>query len=177
MGRVARPSRLVSILRQLPCPRRALDLGCGDDDQLAEFLIDHCNGETQTSPHQRVIVSLDVDLSGLRAIRRRGKSQAIQADLTALPIGALTPFDLVLIRHPDIDRARNAWKLTFLRMPILLRGDGILLVTTYSAAELDQINGWLKIPTLDTYPLRKEQLSPPDLVGRDRFVAVYSRKR
>ena len=174
MDKVARISRLQSILRQFPCPHRALDLGCGDDDELAAYIVNQ-RQLTKTPSDRLLIVSVDRTLSGLRAIQRRKNAQSIQADLTTLPFSRQATFDFILVRHPDIDRSAEQWKTAFSELPALLHRDGILLVTTYSAAEMEQIQGWLLVPTFRAYPVALDRLAPPDLVGRDRVVRAYLR--
>src|SRR5260221_6972401 len=133
-------ARLVSLLRHFPFPRRALDLGCGSDSDLATCLIS-LGSERQLAHFVTVhIVSLDLQFPALRSIQRKANIHelvlisSVQANLDHLPFSRHVAFDLILIRHPDIDRMRTSWKRALEVAPGLLGSTGIVLITTYSTA-------------------------------------------
>lgn len=95
----------------------------------------------------------------------------IQADIIYLPLRVR--LDLILVRHPDVDRHRCDWERVFTGVAHLLTTPGTLIVTTYSIPELELISRWLAETGLIRMPLDTGQLAEPDLVGRDGFVIVY----
>lgn len=170
-------ARLFSLLQQIPVPRRALDLGCGDDHEPGEYLASLCARSANTHSAESQLIGLDQDLSRLRSLHRRKGGWLVQADLTRLPFGTQLTFDLILIRHPDIDNSREGWKQAMMAIPGRLSDRGFLLITSYSVGEMEQIHSWLTTPSLLSYPLALDRLPPPDLAGRDRFVIAYQRIR
>jgi SAM-dependent methyltransferase len=161
-------ARLASILRQLPRPRRVLEVGCGAWPGLVRV------AASGTMPGL-MAVALDADLAALRQARRQSPGvNLVQADITRLPFRRrFDLFDLIVARHPDLDRSRSAWQDTFQNITGWLSDSGLVVVTAYSAPEIDLARGWLVSGGLAPVPLAVDQLSPPGLSGRDRFVVVY----
>ena len=149
--------RLNSILAQLPVPRRVLELGCGD-----------CPVVAAPDAFHVAIDQNDVALQTAQ-IPAAARLFLAQADIVRLPFKAR--FDLILARHPDVDRHRDSWRLALTHAHEYLAARGVLLVTVYSLPEVDLIESW-RIPLthlfLDVY-----SLSAPDLIGRDRFVLYW----
>jgi hypothetical protein len=112
-------------------------------------------------------VGVDWEIASLRAAPR---GYTVQADLNRLPFWG--GFDLVLARHPDLDRHRSTWT-QFLRHAPLNDG-GLLAVSTYALPEIEQARDWLlNHESLEPVSLAVEYLASPGLAGRDRFVLVY----
>jgi hypothetical protein len=161
-------ARLSSALNQLPQSARVLEIGCGD-----------CNGVPLASIAGALYIGVDIDLAALhRAIHcqpaiNQTALHFIQADIAHLPLRA--QFDLILVRHPDIDKQRRAWECILAGIAPLLASTGTLLVTTYSVAEMETIDGWLAATGLIRLPLDAARLADTDLIGRDRFVIAYQR--
>lgn len=155
--------RLASLLRLLVLPGQPwiLDAGCGAGADWAVYRAAY--------PAAR-IVGLDRDGGALRRAGR--EADRVQADLKALPFGA--GFDLVLARHPDLDRRRDSWARFLVEAPV--KAGGLLLVSAYALPEIEQARDWLRgAPTWEALPLAVERLAPPGLMGRDRFSLVYRR--
>jgi ubiquinone/menaquinone biosynthesis C-methylase UbiE len=154
-------ARLASILRQFPRSLRALEVGCGS-----------CPGLALCAAPGAVAVGLDLDLAALRQARRQYPGVwLVQADSARLPFR--DQFDLILVRHPDLDRHRNAWEWALRDLASLLSDSGLLLVTAYSAPEIETARGWLTRSGLAPVPPIFDQLIPPGLSGRDRFALAY----
>ena len=116
--------------------------------------------------------ALDVDLAALRQARRQYPTlNLVQADSARLPFRRR--FDLIVARHPDLDRYRTAWQDTFRGITGWLHDSGLAVVTAYSAPEIDLARGWLESGHLVPVPLAVDQLIPPGLAGRDRLMVVY----
>jgi SAM-dependent methyltransferase len=160
-------ARLASILRQLPRPRRVLEVGCGACPGLAVV------AAPGTKPGM-LALALDCDLAALRRARRHYPTlNLVQADSARLPFRQrFGLFDLIVARHPDLDRSRAAWQDTFQDIRHWLSDSGMVVVTAYSAPELDLARGWLASGGLVPVPLAVDQLNPPGLSGRDRFALV-----
>src|SRR5579864_132780 len=86
------------------------------------------------------IFGLDRTVAGIQKQHLTGI--VIQGDLRTLPLRR-RQFGLVVIRHPDVDRASESWQNAVRTVPDLLCESGLLLVTCYSLAELDRIRSWL----------------------------------
>jgi hypothetical protein len=153
-------ARLTSLLRQLivpDCPL-ILDAGCADGRGFPIYRAVYSTAR---------IVGVDWEIASLRAAPH---GYTIQADLNRLPFRG--GFDLVLARHPDLDRHRSGWA-RFLRQAPLNDG-GLLVVSTYALPEIEQARDWLlNDESLEPVSLAIEHLAPPGLAGRDRFVLVY----
>jgi hypothetical protein len=99
----------------------------------------------------------------------------IQADAAQLPFSRR--FDLIVIRHPDVDRHPDAWFAAITLTPDHLNDGGLLLITTYSAGEAIQARDWLKTTPLipvTPNPMNEPDIPAPNLSGRDRFVWLYT---
>ena len=162
-------SRFASVLRQLPLlvAPSILDLGCGTA---------RCALAIQERWPDVTPIGLDCDQAALR--HGPNAFAPVQADLRALPLHA-GQFGLILIRHPDVDRAPESWRAAIQVTPALLCVGGILLVTCYSLAELDQIKHWLADATAklsvsaQSLGFAVERFTPPDGVGHDRYPAAW----
>ena len=152
-------ARLTSLLRQLPCPQLALDLGCGE-----------CPG---LSSEQITILGVDHDWASLDRARQQypAARHLVQADAAHLPFRC--QFDLILIRHPNIDHNRTLWKPVIQNAIYWLTEPGVLLITTYSLSEIEDARRWLDEIGQAPVPLDERRLVPAGLDGRDRFVLVY----
>ena len=156
-------ARLVSVLRQLPAPRRVLDLGCGDCRDVVAYYESGWLADTH-------VVGIDLDFRGLAKIGGRTIHLA-QADFRQLPLSA--SFDLILIRHPDIARNKVAWQYAVKQLSEWLSGNGAVLISTYSVPEMDMIRDWLRGTAFRSFALDMTNIVPPGLAGRDRFLMVY----
>ncbi len=154
--------RFASILRALtPLPMpRILDLGCGDG---------RCAGALKAYFPDAAIYGVDHDLAALRNMRIG--IQAVLADVRALPFASR--FGLIVIRHPNVDRAFVAWQQALSKVETRLAEGGILLITCYSAPEAERLRGWL--PPLTALPIATAVLAPIDLVGHDRYVFLLKK--
>jgi SAM-dependent methyltransferase len=169
--------RLRSVIDRLPIarlPPRLLNVGCGAFPS-AGVLRAALPGWTMTG--------VDLDRQALRtaAIRRTaarqrsdadqppGRLHLVQADAAALPLQRSARFGLVLVRHPDVFR-RRAWAEIIPRLPERLVPGGLLVIMVYAPEEVRLIRA---LPLSRDFPLDEDDLSPPDLAGRDRFVLVF----
>ncbi|MEP7286582.1 MAG: class I SAM-dependent methyltransferase [Chloroflexota bacterium] len=155
------------MLAQCPCPRLALELGCGDRVETASYLARVC-------PSAR-LVSLDIDLSALRTASRTSSQPSgsilVQGDITRLPLR--THFDLIIVRHPDLDRHPADWEQALTATPDWLTTQGILLITLYSIAEVEQVRRWVSPLPFAPMTFAEDLLAAPGLSGRDRFFLCY----
>lgn len=159
-------ARLLSLLRQLMLPEHSLilDAGCAEGRDFPIY------GAVYGTAR---IVALDWDAAPLcTALRNERQVYLVQADMNYLPFQG--GFDLVLARHPDLDRRRLVWAQFLHHVP--LNDGGLLVISTYALPEIEQVRDWLlNEVSLKQVPLAVECLAPPGLAGRDRFVLVYRR--
>src|SRR5438128_731511 len=149
-------ARLSSILAQLPTPRRVLELGCGHRSVIAapnalHVAVDHDGRALQSAQIPAAPVQPAVAL------------HLLQADIEHLPFRAR--FDLILARHPDVDRHRESWHFVFAHAHDYLDISGVLLVTVYSPLEAELIRSWA-IPLKQLY-FDWCKISAPAFVGDD----------
>lgn len=150
-------SRFASILNQLPIPiypPRSLSVGCGaflEYDDLCTFRPDWLH------------LGVDQD-----RIMLRKRLPVIVAEAPHFPFDCL--FSLVIVRHPDLDKTPENWQIIFDHLPSLITRGGFLLITTYTYAEYQTVIDNLPWPA---YPLDLVTLTPPDLVGSDRYVLAF----
>src|SRR5258708_17080792 len=155
-------ARLSSILAQLPTLRRVLELGCGHRPVIAarnalHVAVDHDGRALQTAQIPVASVQPEVAL------------HLLQADVEHLPFRAR--FDLILARHPDVDRSRDSWYHALTHARDYLAENGVLLVTVYSPLEAELVRSWA-IP-LKQLSLDWRKISAPAFVGDDRFVMCW----
>jgi hypothetical protein len=162
-------ARLESLLRCLPVPRYAVDLGCGAAQDALVY---------RAAWPEVVIIGLDSDrLAGLgwrQGLRGDERLFFVRGDATSPPLAPR--FDVVLVRHPDLNRRLEGWRLALPAAAGLLRIDGVLLVTTYSLSEIERARRWLDPETaLTPLVLNPVMLAPVGLSGRDRYALAYRR--
>ena len=143
-----------------------LELGCGNSPDALGFYLNSYN-QAALLP---LLVGVDHDPKTLTTYRTPS-FYLLQADIAYLPLH--TQFDLVISRHPDIDRHPKAWQEAFILAPDLLATNGILLVTVYSLPEFERIKGWLTSTKLAELSIATERLVPSGLQGRDRFILCW----
>jgi SAM-dependent methyltransferase len=166
----AEVARLLSLLRHLPMPRHAIDLGCGAaQDELIY----------RAAWPDALIVGLDSDrLAGLgwrQVLRGDERFFFVRGDAAWPPFSPC--FDVVLIRHPDLNRRTRAWKQALQAAAGLLTKAGVLLITAYSLPEIERARRWLDPETALTHiALDEATLAPVGLSGRDRYALAYRRR-
>ncbi len=83
---------------------------------------------------------------------------------------------MILVRHPDLNRAPKNWIKALRAAAGLLAVCGALLVTTYSLSEMERARRWLDAEAaLTPLSLDPATLAPVGLSGRDRFALAYRR--
>lgn len=141
-----------------PPVRRVLVVGCGDFAS-APVLRELFPGA--------LLGGIDLDWGALRLAAAR---QVIVADGGHLPFSLTPGFDLVVIRHPDVDRHPAGWRRVGLALGAWVGGGGRILVSGYARHEVDALReslsqaGWLP------WTLDQKILPPVDLVGQDRVL-------
>jgi len=131
-----------------------LDLGCGTVLDATSY--------AEQWPSARLF-AVDWDVAALQMIRPSGLGLRLQADGRHLPFAAI--FEVIVIRHPDVDRHRERWHKIIKEVARVLRGT--ILVTTYTGTECDQIRRWMHESGLS--PVLVDHTVPLSLSGRDRF--------
>jgi len=154
-------ARLNSILGQLPLPKTVLELGCGD--HAAPLLY-------YAARPSIMLVGVDHDPTTLYA-SHDPQIYLVRADIAHLPFNMR--FDLVVARHPDIDRHAVSWQTVITNAPALLSKGGLLLITTYALPEIETVDRWIQSTSLTQFPMMVERLIPPGIQGRDRFIRCW----
>ncbi len=108
----------------------------------------------------------------------RGKPflRLIVGDVARLPLARSVRFDLILIRHPDVDRHLERWRQASMGLPGWLRPEGRMLVSCYAAHEVETMRAALLAG--GARPLDIDVGLPPvDLAGQDRYVLGFAPAR
>lgn len=123
---------------------------------------------------------LDLDMEALAQAQATtasfvGRVQIVVGDIGNIAQLAPGPYDLVVIRHPDVDRHPASWRAGLRACSRELAADGLLVATAYSTAEAAFIE-----QTMQTLPMieRREILFsaiPVALAGNDRYILVYGK--
>ncbi len=131
------------ILSRLPTerPLRVLDVGCGD------------------CPEAPALLAAGVELTGIdtdeRAIvRARTTSPAaafVCADAATLMPGS-APFDVVLLRRPELAASPGTWRRIISSIPSWLSPRGRVIVSTPGPSEAEATGRWLDEAGLATAP-------------------------
>lgn len=157
--------RLRAALRALlPDPtavRWALDAGCGafPTARTLEELFPAA-----------VLLGIDRDPFALRG---KPSLRLIVGDVARLPLARSVRFDLILIRHPDVDRHRQVWQQACLLLPGWLRPGGRVLVSCYAAHEVEAVREMLRAGGALPVTLAGS-LPPVDLSGQDRYLLGFA---
>ncbi|MBN1964951.1 MAG: hypothetical protein JW910_09905 [Anaerolineae bacterium] len=140
--------------------RRVLNLGCGAFPEAN--LLRQCFPAAQ-------LLGIDRDHRALRAVP--GVALLV-GEGERLPFGDEVRFELVLVRHPDVDRDSVAWGRVGAAVPARLVGNGRVLVSCYAAHEGAVLrDGLLRGGAV---PLALPGGLPAvDLAGRDRILLVF----
>jgi hypothetical protein len=135
---------------------RVLSVGCG---------LFPCAGVLRRLFPKAVLFGIDRDWS---VLRKADGSVIIAADGAAIPFARWLCFDLILIRHPDVDRHPAGWRQVCTALPGWLSDRGRLLLTCYTAHELAAREALLAGGAQPVALLC--DLAPVDLAGNDRFL-------
>jgi hypothetical protein len=99
----------------------------------------------------------------------------VNGDAADLSMCAPGPYDLICIRHPDLDRDIERWTRVFAQAVANLAEGHPLIITTYSLAECSVLQQMLKQQSSALLATTLHSDVPVDLQGNDRYVLVYRR--
>ncbi len=161
-------ARLHGALAQLfPDPdvvHRVLNVGCG------------------SFPSARVLrqlfpsaLLLGIDLHAT-TWRRAAGLHLIAADAVRLPLAGHVRFDLILLRHPDVDRRPAHWREVCAGLPGRLKNGGRILASCYTGHEAAFCRAGI-LAAGDVLPISSILASPapPNLAGQDRLLLAFCR--
>jgi hypothetical protein len=150
-------TRLRTLFDQLPTPNLILEIGSGRDPGSLFYYPDVPT------------CAVDLDAVALQSARKTNPHSCffpIAGDAARLPLRA--DFDLILVRHPDVDKWPDRWVGVW--AALATRRYGILIVTTYGVHEMTTIRS--SLGRYANFPLRYERLAAVPLSGADRYVWV-----
>jgi hypothetical protein len=85
------------------------------------------------------------------------------------------PYDLVVIRHPDIAQFSNRWAKVLEGVVRSTASNGLLIVSTYSLDELQFVSAVLHTQPVCPVAGAPYTTIPLGLQGNDRYIAAYQR--
>ena len=158
--------------------RGALTLLFPDPDVVHHVLNIGCGG----FPSARVLrqmfpaaLLLGIDLH-VAALRRAAGLHLIAADAARLPLAGHVRFDLILLRHPDVDRHPAHWREVCGGLPGRLQDGGRILVSCYAGHEAVFCRrGILAAGGVQPIPIPAGP-APPGLAGQDRLLLAFGRR-
>ncbi len=146
---------------------RVLLVGPGRDDPVPELL-------TLFPQSRLTLIELDPEVvSSLRGrLPETAPVELVSGDAAnpdELPAG---PYDLVLIRHPDIARQMERWQDVLKLAGHRLRLEGVLVVSTFSLPEIAFVHRVLATQNIAIVPGSPYTAVPVPLQGNDRYVLI-----
>ena len=92
------------------------------------------------------------------------------ADLAELASG---PYQLIVVRHPDIVMQRNAWEAALTACTAALDPGGLILLTTEQLADAGFIHDIVELHGLQMLSGTPYTAVPVALSGLDRYILIY----
>jgi spermidine synthase len=150
-----------------PQIKHILIVGPGYPCQPCEKLLD-------MFPHAHLdLVEVDQEAAGKLRQLASERMSVLQSDAANLSHIAPGPYDLILIRHPDIARNPAGWEAAFAACVAHIQPDSLLVTSVYSHTEANyiyQIMEQLPVSMLSGSPYTAV---PVALKGNDRYILVY----
>jgi len=150
-------------------PSEVVIVGAGDCDECAALIA--------VFPTSHV-TAIDAVPGAVQQARRRFVSQGVEvlegdaADI--LP--TLPRFQVVLVRHPDVDRQPAGWAHNLTACAAYLEQGGVIVVTAYTFHEVEWLRAHIEssCPGLRLQPV--DPLIPVAISGADRYILVYTKR-
>ncbi|GBD08331.1 27-O-demethylrifamycin SV methyltransferase [Candidatus Thermoflexus japonica] len=115
---------------------RLLDIGCGTAEEAGELL---ASGKVAD------FLGVDLDERAIvEAQARWPEARFMCEDAVRLSPEAVGRFEVILIRRPDLLAQPARWHPVFLRLPVLLRPAGRVIVTLIGGGEAALAQRWLE---------------------------------
>jgi len=118
----------------------------------------------------RLVHQLETRYRGIDALR------IIKGDVSLLSDLAPGPYDLTIIRHPDVARFNERWAAALDSSVAALRQGGLLMVTCYSLPEMAFINKVLHEKPVSLHAGSPYTTVPVDLQGNDRYILIFEKQ-
>jgi spermidine synthase len=129
---------------------------------------------------QARLTAIDVDEGAIEAIRDTlveygDRVRAVVGDVADVSAIAPGPYDLVIVRHPDVARRMEAWQEGIAACVADVRPGGLLVVTCYSLPEASFVDGVMQVLPATLRPGSPYTPAPVALQGNDRYILAYER--
>ena len=85
------------------------------------------------------------------------------------------PYDLIIVRHPDVGKRPANWEAVLAAGVARLRVGGMLVATTYSLPEASFIERVMDSLPVAIHSGKPYTFAPVALQGNDRYILVYKR--
>lgn len=105
-----------------------------------------------------------------------GRVRVVRTAIGDLPDAAPGPYDLILVRHPDVSQARTAWGYAFDACASSLAVGGLLVATTDIVPDAGLIDDVLRGLSLEMRPGSPYTPVPVAFSGEDRYIMLYEAK-
>jgi hypothetical protein len=122
------------------------------------------------------LILIERDADALNAVcndATGGRLRPVRSGLVDLPDLAPGPYDLIIIRHPDIVYARAAWEAGLRACVSTLAGGGTFVTTAESLADAAFLDGALTGLGLTLRAGSPYTPEPVALDGADRYILIH----
>jgi hypothetical protein len=117
-------------------------------------------------------------LGSLHAVAEQaaGRLRTVHTGIGDLPDAAPGPYDLIVVRQPDVGQARAAWRYAFEACSGALAAGGLLVVSTDLLPDAGLIDDVLRALSLEMRPGSPYTPVPVAFSGEDRYIMLYGRE-
>lgn len=124
-------------------------------------------------PHARLSL-VELDWEAVEKLRQVGAERitVLQGDAANLSDIAPGPYDLILIRHPDIARNPPGWEAAFAACVAHMQPDSLLITSVYSHTEASYVHQVMKQLPVSMVEGSPYTAVPVALKGNDRYILV-----
>jgi spermidine synthase len=159
----------------------------GTRDQVRELLIvgpgryEVCVDLLTLFPRSR-LTAIDINPAVIEHLADRlseygERVHTVTGNAADLPEAAPGPYNLVVIRHPDVARASETWQKAITACASEMSAGGMLVVTTYSLPEASFVDRAAEALPLTMRSGSPYTAIPVALQGNDRYILAYELER
>lgn len=129
---------------------------------------------------QARLTAVDVDEGAIEAIEAAlveygDRVRAVCGDVADVSAIAPGPYDLVIVRHPDVARRMEAWQEGIAACIEETKPGGMLVITCYSLPEASFVDGVMQALPATLRSGSPYTPAPVALQGNDRYILAYEK--
>ena len=161
--------RYLTVGRPREAIEKVLIAGCG--------FCDECGALAEMFP-SAVVTAIDILESNTRrtvamTAEISDRVTAIQGNLAWLRKIAPGPYDLIVVRHPNLDEGTKNWRDSLKACIHELSAEGLMIISIYSLMEATTANQLVKAAGASLRVGSPYTSKPVALQGNDRYILAY----